>query len=97
MNTERWQIVEGEFPGQFNNVWDVRFDGKPFPCAPSPSYGETLCTAIASGNERVVKRFVTIDSNPCTFEGTVNDSIITGKYSCTRVKGPFDWHATIIR
>jgi hypothetical protein len=63
---------------------------------PSPTYGQTLCTASASGNERTVKRFLTIDNNPCTFEGTVNDDIITGKYSCTRVKGPFDWHATII-
>jgi len=97
INTERWQVIEGEFSNQFNNMWDVRFDGKPFPCAPSPTYGETLCTAIASGNERVVKRFVTTDNNPCTFEGTVNDKIITGKYSCTRVKGPFDWHATIIQ
>lgn len=95
VNTERWQVVEGEFPGQFTNMWEVRFDGKPFSCAPSPSYGETLCTAIASGNDRVVKRFVTTDNNPCTFTGTVNGNVVSGTYSCTRIKGPFDWHANI--
>jgi hypothetical protein len=95
-NIEKWQTVEGEVANQFTNLWEVRFDGKPFSCPPSPTYGQTLCTASASGNERTVKRFLTIDNNPCTFEGTVNDNIITGTYSCTRIKGPFDWHATII-
>jgi len=94
---ERWQTVEGEFPGQFSNVWDVRFDGKTFSCPPSPAYGQTLCTASASGNERFINRFLTVDNNPCTFHGTVNENTVTGTYSCTREKGPFDWHATILQ
>jgi hypothetical protein len=93
---QQWQTVEGEFSGQFNNVWDVRFDGKPFSCAPSPNYGQTLCTAMESGTEVSVNRYVTTDDNPCIFHGTVIGDSISGTYQCTKKKGPYEWHATII-
>jgi pimeloyl-ACP methyl ester carboxylesterase len=92
---EHWKTVEGEFPGQFSNNWEVKFDGTTFSCPPSPAYGETLCKAVASGNTRVVQRFQTTDNNTCTFYGTVDGDSVRGTYTCSRVKGSFEWHATI--
>ena len=94
-STEHLKTVEGEFPGQFANQWDVTFDGTTFSCPPSPAYGETLCKAVAS--TRVVQRFQTTDNNPCTFYGTVDGDFVKGTYTCSRVKGTFEWHATILR
>jgi hypothetical protein len=92
---EHWKTVEGEFAGQFSNEWDVTFNGAPFSCPPSPQYGETLCTGVASGDTRVVQRFQTTDNNPCTFYGTVVGNFIKGTYTCSKIKGTFEWHATI--
>lgn len=93
--SEHWTTAEGASPGQFSNEWEVRFDGKPFSCPPSPSFGEALCTAVASGNTRAVQRFKTTDNNQCTFYGNVEGGVVRGTYNCSRNGGPFEWHAII--
>jgi hypothetical protein len=93
--SEQWSTSEGETPGHYRNTWVVTYDGSTFSCAPSPAFGNALCTATASGNTRVVQRFQASDNNLCTFNGTVSGNVVRGTYSCTIFKGPFSWFATI--
>jgi hypothetical protein len=91
---ERWKTTEGFKLGDYQNEWDVKFDGSAFSCAPDKRFGTTECRALAWGNDRAVQRDRTSDDNPCTFFGTVAGDTIRGTYDCKN-GGPWEWHAKI--